>query len=105
MSPILLCYCTCPDPETARQLAERLVGASLAACVNCLPGVTSVYRWEGKVTTDSETLLLIKTTADRFEALKAGLLEFHPYELPELIAVPIERGHEAYLAWVAANSS
>lgn len=105
MSPILLCYCTCPDPEAARQLAERLVGESLAACVNCLPGVVSVYRWEGKVATDNETLLLIKTTADRFEALKARLLEFHPYELPELIAVPVERGHEAYLAWVAASSS
>jgi periplasmic divalent cation tolerance protein len=105
MRPILLCYCTCPNPETALQLAERLVGESLAACVNCLPEVTSVYRWEGKVTTDSETLLLIKTPADRFEALKARLLELHPYDLPELIAVPVECGHEAYLAWVAASSS
>ena len=105
MSQILLCYCTCPDPEAASQLAERLVGESLAACINCLPGVTSVYRWEGKVTRDSEVLLLIKTTADRFETLKARLLELHPYELPELIAVPVERGHEAYLAWVAAGSS
>lgn len=57
------------------------------------------------MTTDSETLLLIKTTADRFEALKTRLLELHPYELPELIAVPVERGHEAYLAWVAAGAS
>jgi periplasmic divalent cation tolerance protein len=57
------------------------------------------------VTTDSETLLLIKTPADRFEALKARLLELHPYDLPELIAVPVECGHEAYLAWVAASSS
>ena len=105
MSQVLLCYSTCPDPETARQLAERLVGESLAACVNCLPGVTSVYRWEGRVTADSETLLLIKTTAERFEALKARLLELHPYQLPELIAVPVERGHEAYLAWVAAGSA
>jgi periplasmic divalent cation tolerance protein len=105
MSQALVCYSTCPDPETACQLAERLVEESLAACVNCLPGVTSVYRWQGKVTTDSETLLMIKTTADRFEALRARLVELHPYELPELIAVPIEHGHAPYLAWVAAGST
>ena len=101
--PVLLCYCTCPDPASAARLAEALVEERLAACVNRLPGVSSTYRWEGKLATDVEALLLIKTTAARFEALKARLLELHPYELPELIAVPVERGHEAYLDWVRAG--
>ena len=97
---VLLCYCTCPDAESAQRIARALVAERLAACVNCLPGITSTYRWQDEVTTDDEHLLLIKTTADRFEALKARLLALHPYDVPELIAVPVERGHEAYLAWV-----
>lgn len=101
--PVLLCLCTCPDAATATRLAEMLVGEQLAACVNRLPGVHSTYRWQGEVHTDAEELLLIKTTAGRFEALKARLLALHPYELPELIALPVERGHAAYLDWVRAN--
>lgn len=97
---VLLCYCTCPDAESAKHLAEALVGESLAACVNRIPGIQSTYRWKGEVTTDVEELLLIKTTTERFEALKERLLALHPYELPELIAVPVERGHAAYLDWV-----
>jgi len=100
--PVLLCYCTCPNAESAQHLAQALVGESLAACVNRIPGVQSTYRWDGAVSTDSEELLLIKTTAARFEALKARVLALHPYELPELIAVPVERGHAAYLDWVRA---
>ena len=101
---VLLCYCSCPDAASAQALAEALVGERLAACVNHLPAVHSTYRWQGSVTRDSEELLLIKTTAARFDALKSRLLELHPYELPELIAVPVERGHEAYLDWVRANT-
>lgn len=97
---VLLCYCTCPDAASAQKLAEALVGERLAACVNRLPAVTSTYRWEGKVVTDSEELLLIKTTADRFAALRERLLALHPYELPELIAVAVVDGHHAYLDWV-----
>ena len=97
---VLLCYCTCSDAGSAQAMAETLVGERLAACVNRLPGISSTYRWQGAVTTDIETLLLIKTTASRFEALKARLLQLHPYELPELIAIPVERGHTAYLDWV-----
>ncbi|HEX7814228.1 divalent-cation tolerance protein CutA [Dyella sp.] len=100
MSQILLCYCTCPSADMAQHLAERLVGESLAACVNLLPKMTSVYRWEGKVTTQSEALLLIKTTDTRFEALRQRLVELHPYDVPELIGVPVEHGHDAYLEWV-----
>ncbi|GGA47805.1 divalent-cation tolerance protein CutA [Dyella nitratireducens] len=99
---VLLCYCTCPHAASAQHLADALVGESLAACVNRIPGIHSTYRWKGKVTTDVEELLLIKTTVERFEALKQRLLALHPYELPELIAVPVERGHTAYLDWVRA---
>lgn len=98
--PVLLCYCTCPNAESAQHLADALIGESLAACVNRISGIRSTYRWKGEVTTDSEELLLIKTTTSRFEALKERLLALHPYELPELIAVPVERGHTAYLDWV-----
>ena len=100
---ILFCCCTCPDADSAQKLAETLVGERLAACVNRLPGVLSTYRWQGEVHTDGEELLLIKTTAARFEVLKARLLELHPYELPELVALPVEHGHAAYLDWVRAN--
>lgn len=100
--PVLLCYCTCPDGDSARHIAEMLVAERLAACVNHLPGVASTYRWQDKVQTDPEHLLLIKTTGSRFEALQKRLLELHPYDLPELIAVPVERAHEPYLAWVRA---
>lgn len=99
---VLLCYCSCPDAASAQALAEALVGERLAACVNRLPAVHSTYRWQGAVSTDTEELLLIKTTAARFDALKTRLLELHPYELPELIAVPVERGHASYLDWVRA---
>ncbi|NUO74108.1 MAG: divalent-cation tolerance protein CutA [Frateuria sp.] len=98
--PALLCCCTCPDADSAQRIAEALVAERLAACVNHLPGIASTYRWQGEITTDSEHLLLIKTTTARFEALRERLLAMHPYELPELIAVPVERGHEAYLAWL-----
>ncbi len=102
---VLLCYCSCPDAVSAQRIAEALVQERLAACVNHLPGINSTYRWDGAVTTDSEALLLIKTTAARLEALTARLLELHPYDLPELIAVPVERGHVAYLEWVRANAT
>ena len=97
---VLLCYCTCPDAASARALAEAVVGEGLAACVNRLPGVQSTYCWKGEVTTDSEELLIVKTTAARFPALKERVLALHPYELPELVAVPVAQGHEAYLDWV-----
>jgi periplasmic divalent cation tolerance protein len=87
----------------AQEIAEALVGEQPAACVNRVPGISSTYRWQGAVTTEREELLLIKTTARRFEALKSRLLELHPYELPELIAIPVERGHDAYLEWVRAG--
>jgi len=92
--------CTCPDPETARTLAERLVEERLAACVSLLPGVTSVYRWEDAIQQDTETQMLIKTSSVRVAELTARLRELHPYEVPEIIAIPIMEGLSDYLSWV-----
>lgn len=100
----LLVHVTAPA-AAAPALARALVEARLAACVNLLPGVRSVYRWQGAVEESDETLLLIKTAADRFEALKAELLRLHPYELPEIIAVPLTHAHTPYLQWLLNESS
>jgi len=98
---VLVVFCTCPDGETATEIAEVLVAERLAACVNRLPRLTSVYLWQGKVARDTESLLLIKTTRARFEALRWRLSELHPYELPEIIAIPVTLGLPAYLEWVS----
>ncbi|WP_133513111.1 divalent-cation tolerance protein CutA [Candidatus Thiosymbion oneisti] len=104
-SEVLLVFCTCPDEKTAAKIAEALVVERLAACVNRLPGLTSAYLWQGKVERDTETLLLIKTTNARFEALRMRLCALHPYELPEVIAIPVTKGLPAYLRWVTACTS
>lgn len=101
---VRIVFCTCPDTASAERIADALVGERLAACVNLLPAVTSVYRWQGKVERASEIQLLIKTTADRLEALGVRVAELHPYELPELIAVEARAGLPAYLGWVAAQT-
>jgi periplasmic divalent cation tolerance protein len=98
----LLALCTCPDRATADRLASALVDEQLAACVNILPGATSVYRWEGRIERESEALLLIKTVAERFDALQERLALLHPYEVPEIIATPITAGLPAYLSWISA---
>ena len=99
-----LAFCTCPDADSAHALAEALVGERLAACVNVLPGVSSTYRWQGQVERADEVLLLIKTTGERLPALAARVPQLHPYELPELIAVPVAAGLPAYLHWVAEET-
>ena len=100
----IVILCTCPDEATAARLASALVEARLAACVNRLPGITSTYRWRGKICSDSEQLLLIKTTRERFDAVREHIVRLHPYELPEVIAVDIALGHVPYLAWIEAES-
>jgi periplasmic divalent cation tolerance protein len=92
--------CTVGSAEDAERIAGALVDRGLAACVNVVPGVTSVYRWKGKTTRDSEWLLVMKTAAARFEALRAALVDLHPYDVPEIVALPIERGHTPYLEWI-----
>jgi periplasmic divalent cation tolerance protein len=97
-----LVLCTCPDAETAGNLAEALVAERRAACVNIVPGLTSVYAWEGKIERAQEHLLLIKTEVAAFGALETWLKAHHPYELPEVIAVPVVRGSVDYLEWISA---
>jgi periplasmic divalent cation tolerance protein len=98
---VLLVFCTCPDEPTGAGIAEALVVERLAACVNRVPSLTSVYLWQGKVERDTEVLLLIKTTDARFNALRERLCELHPYELPEIVAVPVAKGLPDYLQWVS----
>ena len=98
---VLLVFCTCPDEATGGRIAETLVVERLAACVNRLPALASVYLWQGNLERDTEVLLLIKTTNARFDALCARLGELHPYELPEIIATPVTKGLPQYLQWVS----
>ena len=95
-----LVLCTCPDQETATRIAERLVGERLAACVSLVPGLTSIYRWEGQIQRDAEVLLLIKTVAGRVAVLADTLRGLHPYAVPELIALPLTDGLPDYLNWI-----
>jgi periplasmic divalent cation tolerance protein len=97
----LVVLCTVGGAEDAERLARALVERRLAACVNVVPGVVSVYRWREQVEREEERLLVIKTGASRFAALKAAILELHPYELPEVIALSVAAGHAPYLAWLA----
>ncbi len=94
-----------PDAASATSLAERLVSGRLAACVNILAPCTSVYRWRGEVETASEIPLLIKTTTARYAALEEAIRSHHPYELPEIVALPVASGLAAYLGWVAAETT
>ena len=100
----LLVLTNLPDRAAAERIAELLIGRQLAACVNILAPCRSVYRWKGAVQHDEEHPMLIKTTAERYAALEHAIRGAHPYELPEIIAVPIERGLPAYLDWVAAET-
>lgn len=104
MTTFLLIMSTCPDAETAVRIAHALVEERLAACVNRLPGVASTYRWQGEILDDAEVLLLIKTTRERFEALRARLVELHPYDVPEVVALDIADGHPPYLNWIAQEA-
>jgi periplasmic divalent cation tolerance protein len=105
MTDVLVVFVTTPSQEKAAELARTLVEERLAACGNVLPGVRSIYRWEGKVEDDAEVLLLLKTTRERFPALRDRVLALHPYRVPEVIALPVETGSDGYLAWVRGETS
>ena len=100
----LLVLTTLPDRDSAQALASTLVERRLAACVNLLAECTSIYQWQGKTETSGEVPLLIKTTRARYPALEAAIADAHPYELPEIVAVPVTMGLPAYLEWVAAQT-
>lgn len=99
----LVVLCTCPNEETARRIAETLVQEHLAACVNRMAGVRSTYRWQDRIEDEPEVLLLVKTVRRRFEALELRLKALHPYDLPEIIALPVSAGSVQYLTWVATE--
>jgi periplasmic divalent cation tolerance protein len=96
----ILVLTACPDEATAARIARDLVESGTAACVSRVPGVYSTYRWEGRLQDEPEVLLIIKTLATRFEALEMRLKSLHPYEVPEIIALPVVSGSPEYLAWL-----
>lgn len=100
MTDKIIVLTTCENSQDAQTIAETLVEKRLAACVNILPGLKSVYRWQGKVEKAGELLLLIKTRRGLFEQLSAELARIHPYEVPEVIALPLIDGAPAYLGWL-----
>ena len=96
---------TCPSHEVGEQVGRSLVEEQLAACVNVVPGVTSIYRWEGKICRDPEVLLVIKTRRPRLAALIRRVKALHPYSVPEIIALPLVGGSRPYLSWVRDSTS
>ncbi len=104
-SSTLIVLCTCPDHESASRIANHLVENRLAACVNISAPIKSVYRWQGEIETADEHMLLIKSSASRYEELEQAILTLHPYELPEVMAVPVERGQQNYLGWITQCTS
>ena len=104
MSEVLLVVTTLPDRPTAERIAEALVTASVAACVNVLAECTSVYRWQGKIERAGEVPLLIKTTREAYARLEETLRSMHPYDVPEIVAMPVTAGLPAYLHWVSQET-
>ena len=104
MTRFVLVLVTCPDRTVARRLGRELVKRRLAACVTIVPGVESIFWWEGRIDRGREALLLIKTTAERFEPLRRAAIRLHPYDVPEVIALPLTAGHRPYLEWVASST-
>ncbi len=101
--PALVVLTTWPSLELARTIARMLVEEKLVACANLLPAVESIYRWEGKVETSTEVLVILKTTTDRVDALERRVLELHPYQVPEFLSLRVQDGLPAYLRWVESS--
>ena len=103
MTDKIVVLCTCASPEDGERLARALVTGRLAACVNVVPGMRSFYHWKGAVEDSTECLLIVKSSRDLFAALSAAIEKLHPYELPEVIALPVVDGSSNYLNWLAVN--
>lgn len=101
---ILVVLVTVPNKDVGSELAHKLIDSQLAACVNIVPALTSVYRWKGKVETAEECLLIIKTVSDRFSALEKKIISEHPYQTPEIVGLPTHSVFEDYAQWVAAET-
>ena len=105
MSDAIVILCTCPDTAVARDLAGGLVTSGLAACVNVLPEIRSIYRWHGELHEDPEVLLIVKSTQARYAELERWLVQRHPYDVPEVLALPVTGGAEPYLAWLTGQTT
>jgi periplasmic divalent cation tolerance protein len=103
MTDAVVVLVTAPTADKAAELARTLVEEQLAACGNVLPGLRSIYRWEGKVHDEPEALLILKTRAPLFEALRARVVALHPYQVPEVLRLDVAAGHPPYLEWIGAN--
>jgi periplasmic divalent cation tolerance protein len=103
-SECIVVYCTCPDAGSADKIAEALLSKRLVACANRVCRVVSRYRWKGEIARDEEELLILKTRRDRFEALRETIENLHPYEVPEIVALPIVAGNASYLEWIRENA-
>jgi periplasmic divalent cation tolerance protein len=104
MSEALVIFCTCPDQDTAARLASGLVERRLAACVNVLPGIRSIYRWQEGISEDEEVLMVIKAMNAGFPALEEWLSKNHPYDVPEIVAMPVSRISAGYRDWIEAST-
>ena len=104
MTDVILVLVTAPSADKAAELARTLVEEQLAACGNIVPGLRSIYRWEGQLHDEAEVLLILKTKDVLFDVLRAHIVELHPYQVPEVLRVDIADGHAPYLAWVRDNS-
>ncbi len=104
MTDAIVILSTVPDAEKAAEIARALVEEHLVACVNIIPGLRSIYRWEGKLADDAEVLCVIKTARDRFDQVAARIKALHPYSVPEVIALPVVKGFEPYLDWVRKST-
>ena len=103
MTDKIVVLCTCASAEDAERIGRSLVESRLAACVNVLPGVRSIYRWRGAIEADAECLMLIKSSRQRFDQLRETLERLHPYEVPEVLALPVVAGAPNYLNWLTGN--
>lgn len=97
----LLVLCTFSNAAEARQIGTQLIELQVAACVNLIPQVESIYRWKGQIKSEPEVMMMIKTTLNNYREVEARIQELHPYDVPEVIAIPIERGASAYLGWIS----
>ncbi|NNC90639.1 MAG: divalent-cation tolerance protein CutA [Akkermansiaceae bacterium] len=104
VSKVLVVLCTFPDVEQARQIGTALIEKQLAACVNVIPGIGSIYEWQGEIKQEGEVLALIKTSETAFPALENEIFRLHPYDVPEIIALPVAVGSVPYLRWVLGQT-
>lgn len=100
MDAYQIVFCTTPDLETARKITRHLIEENLAACCNLLPAVESIYRWENMIEQNQEVLIMIKSTVAHYKAIERAILTLHPYDIPEIIATPINSGSVPYLDWI-----